>query len=225
MSPIEKMDAVVISLVSSKDRRNSLKERLEFGGIKEFQIFDAVDKAEEPYEFGSWKHDPRLKNMAMNRARIYCYLSHLRVLKAAGANPVLIMEDDILFTKENVVPLSLKQLPPDAELAFWDCTLIEERDETKRTNWKKVRSEKWNPTGKSGWVRIDVKKFRVWCTAAYYVKDASKAYEILMEKQSKVYDKCLIDYFQKDKPCYLWLPQAAIQDRVSFNSSIKIEKS
>jgi len=202
------MESVVISLKKNTDRRNTLKEKLEFGGITNYQIFDAIEECKEEDLPTPWKKDPRLKNDRKYQSRKCCYMSHLTVLKSLNA-PSIILEDDIYFKKQDVIPISLSCLPEDAYMAFWDCTHIEEFDVS------------WCPVKSGGWVKIDTSNVRVWCAGCYWIKDPQEVYRTLCSRPSKVYDKCLIDYFQKEKPCYVWFAPSCFQDRESYISDIK----
>ena len=118
------MDIVVISQKNAKDRRATLDERLEYGGITKYRVFDAITSKDVEvydrmwndedivYPFGVWKHDPRLKNKRKNTSRIACYLSHSTVIKRADpSEKLVILEDDIYFKKQDVFDITLGIVP------------------------------------------------------------------------------------------------------------------
>ena len=217
------MDIVVISQKNAKDRRATLDERLEYGGITKYRVFDAITSKDVEvydrmwndedivYPFGVWKHDPRLKNKRKNTSRIACYLSHSTVIKRADpSEKLVILEDDIYFKKQDVFDITLGIVPEDCFIAFWDCTHIEYLDKT------------WNIYKTSGWYKIDPTKVRVWCAGCYLINNVEEVQKVLNDKkEGRVWDKCLIDYFQKNYPCYIWLAPSCYQDRNTFESSIK----
>lgn len=199
------MKSVVISLKKSIDRRATISERLLVGGVEDYELYDAIDRVETMPT--KWKKDSRLKNMLKNERRKCCYMSHLNVIRETKTTPILIMEDDIYFTEKNIIPDTLKLLPDDAFMAFWDCSNIEEFEPIDKTR---------------GWCLIEPDKAYIWCAGCYYIKYPLEVYETLTTRPSKVYDKCLIDYFHKEKPCYVWYPPSCFQDRKIFQSNIVV---
>ena len=213
----------VITCEGNEDRLVTLHERLEFGGLKDYEIVNGTlgeeieryqkiwkhaQEKEIIYPFGTWSKCALLKNKGKNFHRIACFLSHYNILQKYKI-PTIICEDDIYFKKKDIVPISLKTLPEDCFMAHWDATHIELLDKS------------WIINKSSGWYRIEPEKARVWCSGCYYVADPQKFVDVLDKNQSKVYDKCLIDYCHKHYPCYIWLSPSCYQDRDSFMSSIK----
>lgn len=214
------MQTFVISLESATDRRATLQERLNKGGIYDYTIWDATephpdnDSEIERITNRQWKHDPRLKNMIKNECRKACYLSHIGLMKHLidnGINDALILEDDIEFTKD-ITDILYKQ-PKDSLISFLDTTHIENMGGFHNPTW----------VG-DNWLLLDkYSGIRCWCSGASYVSNISKLYYNLIVNPPKVYDKCLIDYIQRDHKTYLYFPAIRIakQDRTSFESSIK----
>jgi len=214
------MNTYVISLESAIDRRATLEERLNRGGIYEYTIWDAsgpdlLNEAEIYKICGrEWKRDPRLKNMRKNDARMGCWLSHIKLMKHLidqGINEALILEDDIEFTKD-ITDILYRQ-PKDSLISFLDTTHIENIGGFHNPTW----------VG-DNWLSLDkYSGIRCWCSGALYINNLTKVYYNLIVNTPKMYDKCLIDYIQKDHKTYLYFPveRVAKQDRRSYESSIK----
>ena len=203
------MFVYVISLPNSP-RRETLQERLLKGGIEDYEIWNAI----EPYEGIEtdifhitnleWSKCSLLKNERKNRCRQACWLSHITLLQHLvqnNINEALILEDDIVF-KENIYS-KLASIPLDSVASFLDRT------------WK---IEGTIPEGDEDWKRID--KCRVWCAGAIYYHNISKVILELISHRPKLWDKCLIDYIQKNHPTYYLNPKIVIQDRNTFTSTI-----
>lgn len=202
---------VVVSLVSSK-RRDCLKERLALGGIREYEIIDALEPSPllddrlQALTGSEWTNDPRLKNMDKNEARKACYLSHVQKVLGKYDEPLIVLEDDIVFKS----PLTdLPPLPEDASIGFLDGTKIE-----------KFKGYDFCESYSCGWLPISTSQFRVWCSGCYICPDPKRLYNTIISQTPKVYDKLLIDCFQRDAKSYVYLPIIAKQDRRSFKSTI-----
>lgn len=210
------MKVYVISLENSK-RRDDLKQRLEIGGITDYEIVDAQEPHISNCDFIKsmtngkiWTHDPRLKNEEKNQARMACYISHVdRVLmeaKLANEKEILILEDDIVFKSCNILDIC-DTLPSDALIGFLDTTKLEYVNGAEQGLC-------------CDWEKIDNSKLRVWCAGCYLVRDTSKVLDLILNSTPKVYDKLLIDPIQKHHTCYVHLPSVAKQDRNKFKSNI-----
>ena len=214
------MNTYVISLKSATDRRSTLEERLAKGNIYDFEIFDATPPHEHLEEDiysltkRTWKKDNRLKNERKNDARMACYISHLSLLKHLlenGINECLILEDDIVFTRD-ITDVLYKQ-PKDCFCLFLDTTHIES-----------LQGDHFIPNWVGENLRLDNNSgIRAWCAGAYWCNNIEKLYYNLLVNDPKLYDKCLIDYIHKEHTCYLYFPadRLCYQDRNTFESSIK----
>lgn len=214
------MNCYVISLETATDRRNTLEERLNRGGIYDYEIWNATGpdlfNDSEIYKITGreWKQDPRLKNVRKSDSRKACYLSHLLLMKHLidkGINEALILEDDIEFTAD-ITDILYRQ-PKNSLVSFLDTTHIEKRGGYTNPTWV---DENWLLLNNCSGIRC-------WCAGAYYITDITKVYYNLIVNPPKVYDKCLIDYIQKDFKTYLYftVERIAKQDRRSYESSIK----
>ena len=113
-------NVLVISLASRKDRQNTLAQRLFYGGITNFNQIEAIKPcSKEVKDLQNWIFDPRLKNMGKNESRKACYLSHIKALEQAGDKPCLILEDDIIFKKPNIIKEVIDMIPNDAVSVFF----------------------------------------------------------------------------------------------------------
>ncbi len=214
------MNTYVISLETATDRRATLQERLNKGSIFDYTIWDATapdpNNEAEIYKITNreWKKDPRLKNMRKNEARIACWLSHLKLMKHLidnNINEALILEDDIELSAD-ITDILYRQ-PEDSLINFLDTTHIENMGGFHNPTWFQ-----------DNWLLLDkYSGIRCWCSGAYYITDITKLYYNLIVNTPKMYDKCLIDYIQKDHKTYLYFPveRVAKQDRRSYESSIK----
>lgn len=202
---------VVISLRNSK-RRDSLKERLAEGGITDYEVIDAREVLDinqstiEALTQSEWKTDPRLKNETKNSARMACYLSHVSLVLAKYDQPIIVLEDDIVFKK----PIqSIGVIPEDCAIGFLDGTKIE-----------KFNGYDFCQDWSCGWLPIDTEKFRVWCLGCYICPDPQKVYNTLISCEPRVVDKLFIDCFQRDRKSYVYLPIICKQNRRDFKSTI-----
>jgi len=202
-------NTLVISLASRKDRQNTLATRLFYGGITNFNQIEAIQpNSKEVKELENWVFDNRLKNIRKNESRKACYLSHLKALEQAGDRPCLILEDDIIFKKPNLIKEVIDMIPNDAFSVFFDNTLLE------------YCSNKHTPMCSEGYHKINPKEFRVWCLGCTYYKDPKQVLDILNKKEKKkVIDKMIIDEIQANYPCYVYMG-ACKQDRKTFGSDI-----
>ncbi len=214
------MNTYVISLETATDRRATLTQRLNKGGIYDFVIFNAIepspnnDSEIQRITGMAWKQDPRLKNLRKNEARKSCYLSHLYLMKHLidnNINEALILEDDIEFNAD--ITDILYNQPTNSLINYLDTTHIEKRSGYCNPTWY---GENWLELNKYSGIRC-------WCSGALYLTDITKLYYNLIIHPPKVYDKCLIDYIQRDHKTYLYFPVIRIvkQNRTEFESSIK----
>ena len=208
------METYVISLPSATDRRETLADRLSKGGIYDFNVWDAISPSTiNEYDIYSlthreWWRDPRLKNERKNLSRKCCYLSHMKLLEyliSRGVNEALVLEDDISFDTD--ITEMLYNQPKDSLITFLDTTHIE-----------------GNPVEDATWIGdyllLRDSGVRAWCSGCMYISDVKKVFFNISCNKPKVYDKCLIDYIQKDFKTYLLYKSMCIQDRKTFASSI-----
>lgn len=217
------MKTYVISVEECKDRRATLEERLNSGGIYDYEIFNAtIPNSNNDSEIvkltgREWHTEPRLKNMRKNNARKACYLSHLKVMKHAidnGINEALILEDDILLNTD--ITTIINTQPKDAVMSFMDTTLVKPR---------KYRSYKADPTWVGDWLLLNNKSgVRCWCSGACYYTNIKLVYNHMISNIPKSIDLSLIDYIQKDFITYVYLPKTKLiyQDRKHYKSGLDI---
>jgi GR25 family glycosyltransferase involved in LPS biosynthesis len=126
-------------------------------------------------------------------------------------NEALILEDDIELSAD--ITEILYRQPKDSLISFLDTTHIENMGGFHNPTWV---NENWLLLDKYSGIRC-------WCAACYFVADIKKVYYNLIVNAPKLYDKCLIDYIQKDFKTYLYFPAIRIakQNRTEFESSIK----
>ena len=206
------MKVYVISLENSK-RRCDLKQRLEIGGIADYEVVDA----QEPHISNSdfiksmtngklWSHDDRQKN----ESRQADYISHIdRVLieaKLAGEKEILILEDDVVFKSCNIFDI-IDTIPNDSLLGFFDTTKLEYVNGSKQGLC-------------CGWEIIDDSKLKVCCAGCYLVKDVNKVVDLLLNDRPKVYGEMLTN-IQEKHPCYVYLPSICEQSRRTCRSDIE----
>lgn len=203
-------NCIVISLASRKDRQVDLAQRLFYGGIEDFKQIEAITPQDPIVKTldSTWDYDKRLKNMNKNEARKACYLSHLKALKEAGDKPCIILEDDIIFKKPNIIKDTIDIIPIDGFACFYDTTHVE------------YLHNKSIPLMGEGFDRINPKDVRVWCLGCTYYRDPKSVYKNLSESTPKrLVDKMIIDLIQKQYPTYVFTG-ACKQDRSRFGSNI-----
>jgi GR25 family glycosyltransferase involved in LPS biosynthesis len=207
----------IISRKMEFNRKITLQDRLNKGGIDKFTIVDAYEPSEENDKIlreltnKNWVFDCRLKNMEKNESRKACYLSHVLLLKALvdqGINTCFIGEDDIYF-KDDYSDV-FKSSPQYSLVNYYDNTHIEILDK------KNFCQELGND-----FIRID-HRFKVWCTGFYEINDCKKLLEILIQQQPKVYDGLHTNHIQRYYVTYLFNGYKKIyQNRKLFESGIK----
>ena len=106
---------LIINLEQSRERWESTVEQLKKHNITNYERFDAID-SKKALTFG-WKIPTVHKNRPRINfeAQLGCKLSHYHAIKLAkekGYKNVLIMEDDLIFKKENLqrLKLTLRQI-------------------------------------------------------------------------------------------------------------------
>ena len=209
----------IISKPTAYDRRLTLEDRLNKGGITRFTIVDAYypnvenDKIINDITNKKWVHDSRLKNLIKNDRRKACYLSHvmlLKVLVKEGITTCFIGEDDICF-KDNYTDAFLSS-PQDSLINYYDNTLVQ------------IISKKgFVQELKNDFIEIDTLLLKTWTLGFYEVNNTEKLLEIMLSQTPKVIDGIHCNHIQKHYLCYLWRGhKKCYQDRKTFESSISV---
>jgi len=209
----------IISKPTAHNRRLTLENRLNKGGISRFTIVDAYYPSIENDDIikdltnKNWIHDCRLKNMIKNDRRKACYLSHVMLLKALvkeGINTCFIGEDDIYFKDD--YKDSFIASPQDSLVNYFDNTLVEV------INKKGFCQEMLND-----YIEINTLLVKSWCLGFYEVNDCKKLLEIMLSQTPKVIDAIHCNHIQKYYKCYLWNGyRKCYQDRKNYESSISV---
>ena len=104
----------VISLSKRKDRRKAVKEQCDRLEI-DFEFFDAVDGEVDEFE---WSPNDSIYGWTKGAAAlVHSTINLIEHAKKEGHETILIMEDDLLFTKDAKQYLDLVNLP---DRAAWD---------------------------------------------------------------------------------------------------------
>lgn len=198
-------NCIVISLASRKDRQADLAQRLFYGGIEDFKQIEAITPLDPLVVNFNGVWEVTSKN---EEARKACYLSHLKALQEAGNKPCIIMEDDIVFKKPNIVKDTIEIIPNDAFACFYDSTHIE------------YLNSNTVPFLGEGFDYIDPSHNRVWCMGCTYYRDPKTVYQNLSQSPTKRHvSKMVVDIIQRQYPTYVFMG-ACKQDRVRFGSDL-----
>jgi len=210
------MNTFVLTCQASRSRLNTLQERLNNGGIYDYEIVNAIEYSDitdvHLKEVGNgedWFKCSLMKNENKDKARKSVYLSHLHIMSKCihdGINECLILEDDVVFNDIDITKI-LNDMPKDSVISTFDTTWIRGSDFP----------------NKNGYWRIGT-KLQCWGACCYYINDVQKVFSYLTSLRPKVFDKLLIMVHRKF-PCYLYFnSQKSIkQDRKSFDSTIDVK--
>jgi hypothetical protein len=210
------MDTFVLTCKESKDRLETLEERLNKGGIYEYRIFNAMEYSEDSDRIikalgngKDWFNCSLMKNEKKIKARKSVYLSHLSILAYCmdnDINEVLVLEDDIVF-KDIDITEELKDIPNDCFVATFDRT------------W--IRGEGFPQ--KNGFWKIG-KGLEAWGLCCYYCTDVNRLFNYLTKQRPKVIDKLYVQLYQNSGECYLYFDSnKKIRQSHDFISTINVK--
>lgn len=141
------MHILIINLVSSTDRKATMKSQLDKLGIEHTFIEAVNGKQKEPEFFSEYDHDKRMQLMgrALTGTEVACTLSHLKAMQYAIDNNlqrVCILEDDGVL-KENFKDQLRYAFELSSEFEFVSLYNNKVKDTPSRT-LKRSRYKQWS---------------------------------------------------------------------------------
>jgi len=208
---------VYINLGRREDKKEHIEHEIEKMNLSlnthRFNAIDATKINGEDQEklIGNFKTLAKKKDRILGR--IGCYLSHKRVLECAlesGVENILILEDDVCFTNQNIV---LPELPEDC-LMFYLGGLF----------WRKEKEplEQIEENNKKTWIKIDTKYNKLACAFSYGIvgrENILKVLEIIHSVKPTAIDILYINHIQKNYSTYVCNPIRAYQTN-KFTSDV-----